>query len=242
MKIVWVSGLILFSIQAKCMTPKDKLLTSIYSNNVRLVKTAIREGADVNEYYYRKNKVDRDTALMHCAFNPEINIEILEILIKTGPNIEAKGVANVTAIGYAVIKKNIKMIKFLVNYGANVNVVDDYGAHVIYWCVHKEVHDIEILKFLVEHGADVCFKNYGISILDHAKYNKCSDEIINFLEQAIIVVKKRSEESKKNIENYLLKDLAGIVLEYLGSDYVLENLQKDLVQEPEKVNSCCVIS
>jgi ankyrin repeat protein len=82
----------------------------------------------------------------------------------------------------AVRLNKIEEVKKLIEKGADVNVVDEYGATALYWASYKG-HS-EIVKMLIEAGADVNVVNkYGITALHWASY-KGHSEIVKMLKEA----------------------------------------------------------
>ena len=82
----------------------------------------------------------------------------------------------------AVRLNKIEEVKKLIEKGADLNVVDEYGATALHWA-SQEGHS-EIMKMLIKAGADVNVVNkYGITALHLASLLGHS-EIVKMLEKA----------------------------------------------------------
>ncbi len=110
-----------------------QLVIAIQHNDLKLVKIAISQGADINGDAYNTS-----TPLMACAQKIGINLAILEVLIQSGANIEAKDFTGGTALERAVLHKNVNVIKFLIKCGANVNSVDGVWFQYFEMCIAKK--------------------------------------------------------------------------------------------------------
>ena len=140
------------------------------------VKKLIEEGADVNAQ-------DKQgfTALMIAS--KEGNIEIAKLLIEEGANVNAEDEMGFTALMLASRNGHIAIVKLLIESGADINakvrLVSYHTESVSIWgsifgggeirryyinpstalmAASSEGHT-EIVKLLIESGADVCFRD-----------------------------------------------------------------------------------
>ncbi len=201
--------LILFSTSIKNMSIDDKLFEGIQKNDVKVVQEAIEQGANVKSFY---NGILYQPVLVLAVYTPQIDIEILKILVEAGADIDIQDWAGWTPLMTAVIVNNLKVLEFLIRHGANVNFINKRGVYssILERAVYKK--NIVTVKLLVENGADIFFNSYKSSIFEHAK-EVGNLEIIAFLEEARI--KYFQEKWNPNIPKVLVK----IVLEYWNSDY-----------------------
>jgi ankyrin repeat protein len=77
--------------------------------------------------------------------------EIVKLLIVHGANVNAHGVWGYTALHFAVQRGNVPLVTFLLDHKADVNAPDDNGMTPIV----TAGANIEVIKLLVAHGADV---------------------------------------------------------------------------------------
>ncbi len=220
MKVVkYFSFLILFSAQLECMIAENKMLKGVTENDSKLIKEAIEEGFDVNssilwgissEFNEEYGTAVICPPLLATTYYSDIDINILEILVKAGTDIEAEDWRGRTLLAKAVRKKNFRIIKFIIKCDADVNSIDYDGCSILNTAIGTG--DINVVKILVENGANMFFEFDKKSILDQAK-RFGNSKIINFLERSI----KRLEV---DVEKYIPKDLLSLVLGYLGSDYI----------------------
>lgn len=104
---------------------------------------------------------------LHIACNniDDINVEIVKLLLNYPLDINARGIDECTPLYYAVGKNDIKVVKILIDKGADVNIVDKDGNTPLMVAVDMFEDDDQIIKLLLENGADPYQKNnYGVSV------------------------------------------------------------------------------
>ena len=123
----------------------------VAENHVELVKKLIKLGADVN----KENCPNEGWTTMMRAKS----VEMLDVLIDGGANLEQKDDIGYTAIMRLCYKS--ELVKKLVERGANINAINDNGENVLF-----NVYDAEILDYLIKKGAKVDLRaNNGSSVL-----------------------------------------------------------------------------
>lgn len=124
---------LMFAIQNRC--------------NLEIIKMLLNAGAKVNI----KDNLHGMTPLMLAALCDET--DIIPLLIEHGAEVNTKDSDEVTALMYAV-PYNPKAIKILVDYGADVKVIDDIGRTLMHKAA-DQAKQPEIIKILVELGVDI---------------------------------------------------------------------------------------
>lgn len=95
--------------------------------------------------------------------------EIINFLIDIGLNVQTS-IYKICRYDNAFLKKyRIKIIKFLINRGANVNYSEN-GVTPLMLVASKNIH---LMKILIENGADVnAIDNYGASVMIYILYSR----------------------------------------------------------------------
>ena len=146
-----------------------QMATAIYEDKPRTIRKLIKEGVDLN--HVSKGGM---TYLYYALLNH--NYDVMELLLKHGedPNIHSEFYTNpeyhkkgysddqtdATCLEYASHKYfDIKYMKLLIKYGANVNDTTSIGP--IWGALRDESHGREKLKYLVEQGLNLNYSQTG---------------------------------------------------------------------------------
>ena len=150
-----------------------KMATAIYEDKPRAIRSLIEEGIDLN--HISKGGM---TYLYYAMLNK--NYEVMELLLKHGadPNIHSKFYTNPSypKKGYGDDKHigaclaycgrrayDIKYMKLLVKYGANVN--DTTYISPLAGSIDDELQGKEKVAFLVQHGANINLRVAGATVI-----------------------------------------------------------------------------
>eukprot|EP00038_Savillea_parva_P000517 m.96644 g.96644 ORF g.96644 m.96644 type:complete len:176 (+) comp10177_c0_seq3:186-713(+) len=122
------------------------------------------------------------------------NIKTLTKLLGDGGSVHIMNEFGETPLHVAALSKRYKMLKFLLDHGANASAVTDgtYEGHktrvhrsvLEWWVVHCDVAPI---KLLVEAGADLSFEDEeGFTVLARAKRaGKRCDRVVDYIEEIL---------------------------------------------------------
>lgn len=146
----------------------EELIDAINSNDIVLVRSLIRSGADVN--VKDPNVHDRGNTALMCAIKIK-NINIVKLLMDAGadvnmvndnkdsPLIEASYMDN--ELTYRDVNKlpyRDEVIKMLINAGADVNFQNDFGGTALNYILNKP-NALKMFKFFINSGADIYLKD-----------------------------------------------------------------------------------
>ena len=139
----------------------------INSGAVAQVREAIEHGAEVNI----RSDEESWTPLMVAVRNDEANLEIVELLIKAGAEINARDGSGDTALKKALyaMHPNPQIIEMLIDAGADVNIVDEDGMTILIEAARRSTP--EIVRLLLEAGADVNVPRKGMKAVNYARAN-----------------------------------------------------------------------
>lgn len=122
---------------------RTALHTAIQENNLKIVRLLLNAGADVNSLDEEGN-----TPLM--LLDDETNVEIVSLLIKYGTKLDIQNKENQqTALLTAAMEENFKVMRVLIESGANVNLRDEDGDSAL-----DITDDEEIRQLLIAYGAE----------------------------------------------------------------------------------------
>lgn len=152
------------------------LTSAARKDNVELIKILLDKGANINA----KIDICAADALFLAVANG--NTEIVRVLLEHGGNINSTDDTGKTTVMEASERGNVEIIKDLIQSGANLNSVDKSGNTAIYFAsvknrseivkllalggadidatptplmVFAQNGDVEMVKFLLDHGADI---------------------------------------------------------------------------------------
>ena len=169
-------------------------LSSFNNEDVRIaIANLLREGV---------SPVAKNTALRIAS--KEGHVELVEMLLNNGANVNAKNSYGVTALHIASREGHTDIVAMLLEKGADVNAKSDGGYTALISA--SESGHTETVAMLLEKGADVNAKtNWGDTALIQASYYGHT-EIVKLLKQYIVAQTfprhlERQEQRKKDREN-----------------------------------------
>jgi hypothetical protein len=115
------------------------LIIATYKNQIKVVEFLLKNNADVNF------DSPEGTALIGACYKG--NFEIVELLIQNKANVNVVGGNNISPLIFAVQSKNKKLVKLLVQNGADQTIKDSAGRTAKDYAMLLELKDIaELLK------------------------------------------------------------------------------------------------
>jgi ankyrin repeat protein len=157
---------------------RTALIKAVIYNHFQVVKKLVEAGADLEKRDYLGF-----TAFLHAVWWERM--EIIKFLVEKGANIHAQDCMNQTALRSACIKKNFKIADYLIKKGLDVNAQDIHGETALMDVCYWGDYYIDVVKFLLENGADITIKNKaGKDALTIAK-ERGHSKIIKLLEEKL---------------------------------------------------------
>jgi ankyrin repeat protein len=119
-----------------------------FSNNIRITRLLLKYGADIN----MTNKCGLYPLTYHI--NAESSLPILNLLLERGTVFQPGNNSGMDSFIKACIRNNFPLVKLMVEkYKANLNISYEKGKTLLTIC--SGFSSIEILDYLMKHGADV---------------------------------------------------------------------------------------
>jgi len=119
-------------------------------NNDKVMKLLSEFGIDSCDSYLR-------TPLMWATFYN--NIELLDLLIKNGANMNHQDRNGYCALHFAGQQKHFDSAKLLIDNGANINLTDIHGNSPISTAIFNSKGDYKLVRLYVLNGADLDIEN-----------------------------------------------------------------------------------
>lgn len=156
----------------------NALVEAAYAGHTEIVQLLLENGADVNTA-----DGDGNTSLIQAAYAGHIGI--VHCLVENGADIDATDKNGDTALMWAAHKSRLPVVEFLVSKGASVDIQSEGKKTALHEAVlvGSSVDILEIIKILLEHGANIWLPCEGENtILDYAKKNSNSRivDLLNF--------------------------------------------------------------
>ena len=177
----------------------EEILDLIHGDLIDELKSVIADGADVN----MRDKKGNWTLLMSAIRSDEPNLEAIKILLDAGANINEVEEAGETALKKAIYNyyndDTLKLIKMLIDYGAYVNIPNHDGETPL---IHAaRFYNSDVVKVLIDAGADVNFEYKGLRALDYA-YGNENMRNTNILKKLEVITAARDSNYKFSDETF----------------------------------------
>ncbi len=170
--LVFLFTLISFNVSA--LTSADnRLIKGALTGNIKLVKKAINNGANLNA----KESAKGNTALMLAAYYK--HSKIVDLLIKSKADVNEVDLAENTALMKAAWTGGVESVRLLLEANADVNAIEVDGMTAL--MVASFYGHIDVVKLLVEADSNILIKdNDGYTALMNAQDQKHTD-IVEYL-------------------------------------------------------------
>lgn len=194
---------------------KDKIFTTNFSNFL------LKENeTEIFKYLYYKNLIQyNETLIFYAAEN--CNFEIVEALLLLDFQLKDSRLKNhfgEKPIHLAAKNNCLKVVELLLNFGDNVNSVDDNSMPVLAYALQSN-NSTNLVKFLFKQGANyynICFR-FIINFINQTNLDDYNEKYVIFLENDIFV---DNWDKYKSIENELRY--------FLLNDYFITNSNLNL--------------
>ncbi|KAJ8301826.1 hypothetical protein KUTeg_020813, partial [Tegillarca granosa] len=99
-------------------------------------------------------KDDNGMSAIHYAIQNGADLKLLELLLSFGADINTKNNEGLTPAAFAIQRKSIDCLKYLLQKGADVYAVDIKDSSLLHHAVETE--DLDIIKVLAEYDVNNC--------------------------------------------------------------------------------------
>ncbi len=153
---------------------------AVRANNPQEVQRLLDDGADVNVPEPDDTSVLHDEATVIIIAAGKEYVEVVEILIANGADVNATSIYGSTALGEAAIKGNNQIVNLLLDAGAQLNPTNRRWKTPLMWAADfNQPHTVELL---LERGANPSLTNKdGLTALDFA-LEAGHEEVVALLE------------------------------------------------------------
>ena len=130
-------------------TPKD-VYKFAKDGNVDELIIALNQGNNSTNWY--KDVYDRGNTALHWAAKKG-NMNIVEILLDRGIEINSKTNDGETALHIAASSGNMNIVEILLDRGIDINSKDNDGWTALHWAASNG--DMNIVEILLDRGIDI---------------------------------------------------------------------------------------
>lgn len=129
-------------------------LVAACKESLEMTKLLVEAGADLNA-----TDLVGHSALLITVSHCESQLELFEYLIQQGANPFQEDKRGCNALLYAARAKRSDIIKRMLDYGIDINTIDQNGWSSLHWAVASMENSTEVVKLLLESGCDKSFKD-----------------------------------------------------------------------------------
>ena len=146
------------------------------TEQIDIIKLLLDHGVDIN------SKTQSGHNCLHYAVYNN-RYASAKVLISRGADINAKGKSKQTPLHYAASRGQIEIVMLLLENGANTNSLDEVDETPLHnFILHNKNFNIEIIKVLLDHGADFKKRNKsGKSVIDLCKKTRNGTAIMDLI-------------------------------------------------------------
>jgi ankyrin repeat protein len=130
----------------------QKLIDLIVVENIEEIKKFLNNLDNIEYINYHKND---NNCLNTSLYNG--NIEICELLLKYGADINYKDNSGYYPIHRVALSKNIYLLDLLIKYGADINQQDDNGNTLLHLAII--INNKDLIKKILYYNPDLTIKN-----------------------------------------------------------------------------------
>ncbi|XP_044000972.1 uncharacterized protein LOC122847395 [Aphidius gifuensis] len=164
---------------------------AVRNDNLEMIKILVKCKVDINTILEVSYFLPEDRKLTPLLIaTKKKNVSVIQYLVEHGANINFVDIPDgYPALYYAVENKNEKIVNMLINRGANINLRYGEDNRTVLCSAVQTIGDIEMIKLLLEKGADVNCQNKSGStplnyIIGQKNFNsQIRSEIIELLLQ-----------------------------------------------------------
>ena len=149
------------------------LITACATGRLEIVKLLIEKAADLHT-----TNVVGHSALLVTASSRESKLELFEYMIRQGFDPLQGDERGCNCLHYAARAQKSDHIKWMLEHGSNINVIDNNGWSSLHWAVASTDDPAEVVKLLLERGSDKRIRDkQGRTAFDIAKIFKRTEDI-----------------------------------------------------------------
>ncbi|PMD40199.1 ankyrin [Hyaloscypha variabilis F] len=129
--------------------------------DIKTVKRLLECGANPNHYEHRSNIFDVEALMAPTPLRAAVHsrLEITQLLIRYGANVNLRDVSRVTVLHKAATDGRVDIIHELLRHGADVNAKDIYGETPLAGILKRyfnRLDNLDAIPILLQNGASLC--------------------------------------------------------------------------------------
>ena len=142
------------------------------NNYFEVIEFLIDSGGDINSY----QSYLKETPLHRICARMKPKIEVIQLLLDRGVNVNAENIAGKTPVFYCNFSYSVELLNLLAKYGADVNHTDKYKNTILHddYLNYTTESFEEFLKLIISFGFNINAKNN----LGHTPLYLCRNKVI----------------------------------------------------------------